>query len=90
MTIRPREDKSTLLDLTERNTNHISRRTAICRSVAEVKLTGVSPLGAINQRFNFLNLIKNYLRTYDDFACAMHNRKHVIPERFLVIYLYIL
>ena len=28
--------KSTLLDLKERNANHITRRTAICQSVAEV------------------------------------------------------
>ena len=32
----------------------LSRR-AICQSVAEVWLTGVAPLGAIIQRFNFLN-----------------------------------
>ena len=34
----------------------LSRRTAICQSVAEVYLTGVAPLGAVSHRFNF-NLI---------------------------------
>ena len=28
------------------------RRTAICQSVAEVKLTGLVPLGAVRDRFN--------------------------------------
>ena len=32
----------------------LSRRTAICQSVAEVKLTGVAPLGALSHRFNYL------------------------------------
>ena len=32
----------------------LSRRTAICQSVAEVQLTGVAPLGAVSHRFNFL------------------------------------
>ena len=31
----------------------LSRRTAICQSVAEVYLTGVAPLGAVSHRFNF-------------------------------------
>ena len=35
----------------------LSRRTAICQSVAEVQLTGVAPLGAVSHRFNFFNLI---------------------------------
>ena len=36
----------------------LSRRTAICQSVSEVKLTDVAPLGAVSHRFNyFLNLI---------------------------------
>ena len=34
----------------------LSRRTAICESVAEVYLTGVAPLEAVSNRFNF-NLI---------------------------------
>ena len=32
----------------------LSRRTAICQSVAEVYLNGVAPLGAVSHRFNFL------------------------------------
>ena len=35
----------------------LSRRTAICQSVAEVQLTGVAPLVAVSHRFNFFNLI---------------------------------
>ena len=31
----------------------LSRHTAICQSIAEVELTGVAPLGALSQRFNF-------------------------------------
>ena len=31
----------------------LSRRTAICQSVAEVQLTGVAPFGAVSHRFNF-------------------------------------
>ena len=31
----------------------LSRRVAICQSVAEVQLTGVTPLGAVSHRFNF-------------------------------------
>ena len=31
----------------------LSRRASICQSVAEVKLTGVAPLGAVSHRFNF-------------------------------------
>ena len=34
----------------------ISLRTVICQSVAEVKLTGVAPMGAVSHTFNF-NLI---------------------------------
>ena len=36
----------------------LSRRTAICQSVAEVWLTGVVPLGAVIQRFNFKTSIR--------------------------------
>ena len=43
--------KSTLLDLTERNANHISRRTVICQSVAEVWLIVVASLVAVSRRF---------------------------------------
>ena len=32
----------------------LSRRAAICQSVAQVYLTGVAPLGAVSHRFNFL------------------------------------
>ena len=32
----------------------LSCRTAICQSVVEVYLTGVAPLGAVSNRFNFL------------------------------------
>ena len=32
----------------------LSRRTAICQSVAEVQLTGVVPLGAVSHRFNLI------------------------------------
>ena len=51
----------------------LSRRTSICQSVAEVYLTGVTPLGAVSHRFNLLlfyfnliprklvKLIKTYL-----------------------------
>ena len=31
----------------------LSRRTAICLSVAELKWTGGAPLGAVSHRFNF-------------------------------------
>ena len=31
----------------------LSRRTAICQSVAGVYLTGLAPLGAVSHRFNF-------------------------------------
>ena len=31
----------------------LSRRAAICQSVAEVYLTGVTPMGAVSHRFNF-------------------------------------
>ena len=34
----------------------LSRRTAICQSVAEVYLTGVAPLGAVSLRFNFFKI----------------------------------
>ena len=34
----------------------LSRRTAICESVAEFWLTGVAPLGALSHRFDFLFL----------------------------------
>jgi hypothetical protein len=33
----------------------LSYRTAICQSVAEVKLTGVGPFGAVSHRFNFIS-----------------------------------
>ena len=33
----------------------LSRRAAICQSVAEVWLTGVAPLGAVSHRCIFLN-----------------------------------
>ena len=32
----------------------LSRRTAICQSVAEGKLTGVAPLGAVSNKFNLI------------------------------------
>ena len=32
----------------------LSRRTAICQSVAEVQLAGVAPLGAVSHRFNLI------------------------------------
>ena len=35
----------------------LSRRSAICQSVAEVQLTGVTPLGAVSHRFIFLLLL---------------------------------
>ena len=35
----------------------LSRRAAICQSVAEVKLTGMAPLGAVRHRFNFIIII---------------------------------
>ena len=31
----------------------LSRRAAICQSLAEVQLTGLAPLGAVSHRFNF-------------------------------------
>ena len=34
----------------------LSRRTAICQSVAEVQLTGVDALGAVSHRFNLINI----------------------------------
>ena len=39
----------------------LSRRAAICQAVAEVQLTGLSPLGVVSHRFNF-NL--THLLTY--------------------------
>ena len=44
----------------------LSRRTAICQSVAEVKLTGVAPLGAVSYIFNF-NLIEGLTYTCENF-----------------------
>ena len=38
----------------------LSRRAAICQSVAEVQLTGVAPLGAVSHRFNFFNYSITY------------------------------
>ena len=38
----------------------LSRRTAICQSVAEVELTGVTPLRAVSHRFNFIIIIRIY------------------------------
>ena len=35
----------------------LSRRTAICQSVSEVQLTGVVPLRAVSQRFNFVKFL---------------------------------
>ena len=35
----------------------LSRRTAICQSVAEVQLTGVAPLGAVSHRFIIIFII---------------------------------
>jgi hypothetical protein len=32
----------------------LSRRTAICQSVAEVYLTSVAPLGALSHRFDLI------------------------------------
>ena len=34
----------------------LSRRTAICQSVAEVQLTGVAPLGSVSHRSRIMNL----------------------------------
>ena len=38
----------------------LSRRNAICQSVAKVQLTGVAPLGAVSHRFNFFKIKFNY------------------------------
>ena len=35
----------------------LSRRAAICQSVAEVQLTGVTPLGAVSHSFNLIQLL---------------------------------
>ena len=37
----------------------LSRRSAICQSVAEVYLTGVASLGAVSHRFNFFKYLKS-------------------------------
>ena len=37
----------------------LSRRAAICQSVAEVQLTGVAPLGAASHKFNLISLTAN-------------------------------
>ena len=42
----------------------LSRRTAICQSVAEIKLNGVAPLGAVSNRFNFIIIITHYSSSY--------------------------
>ena len=43
----------------------LSLRTTICQSVAEVYLTGVAPLGALNHKFNFLTSgFNSYYCTY--------------------------
>jgi hypothetical protein len=39
----------------------LSRRTVICKSDAEVKLTGVVPLGAVSYRFIFYLLLSSLL-----------------------------
>ena len=33
----------------------LSRRAAICQSVAEIQLTGVAPLGAVSKSLNLFN-----------------------------------
>ena len=38
----------------------LSRRTAICQSVAEDELTGVATLEALSHRFNFSSFILVY------------------------------
>ena len=43
----------TLLDLTERNANHIIPSYCNLLVIAEVQLTGVASFGAVNHRFNF-------------------------------------
>ena len=47
----------------------LSRRTAVCQSVAEVQLTGVVPLGAVIHRLNF-----NFLSSdeYDEYSRVYH------------------
>ena len=35
----------------------LSRRAAICQSVAEVKLTGIAPLEAVSHRFDLIIII---------------------------------
>ena len=59
----------------------LSRRTAICQSVAEVLLTGVAPLGAVSHRFNFL-MPKLSL----DYKIALFNHVDVtMATRFLEV-----
>ena len=59
----------------------LTRRTVICQSVAEVKLTGVAPLGAVSHiLFNF-NI---YLcRNLDD-----EGKRHIIINDSLIIYIF--
>ena len=52
-----RVKKVNILDLTEHNANHIIPSYCICQLVAEVWLTGMAPLGALNHRFDFLLLV---------------------------------
>ena len=55
----------------------LSRRTAICQSVAEVQLTGVAPLGAVSHRFNFFNNNNNN-NNNNNSACVI--AKEQIPN----------
>ena len=47
----------------------LSRRTVICQSVAEVKLTGVAPAGAASQIFTFFINIEFYNPIKHKFKC---------------------
>ena len=65
----------------ERNANHISRRISICQSVAEVYLTGMIPLGAIRNRFNFFRCIDKGFCFLDSVAKNKQNLHiHKVPN----------
>ena len=75
----------------------LSRRTAICQSVVEVQLTGVAPLGAVSQIFNFfkqsilhqetskenhLRIQEHTLGTYSDYCYRDVVRLHMNANRY--------
>ena len=69
----------------------LSRRAAICQSVAEVQLTGLAPLGAVSHRFFFIIIIIIMLLhqqvsrlQYDDFELEIVRICNLDLPKFVV------